>query len=120
MTPNDLAAKGLRVKPLVWVFWTRGETAGADAVSVVGKYRIRSHPKHGEHKLFLGTELLQMGDYTDLKPAAQADHAARVAEMIEATESVAQVLGQLADRQQRLGPDFEAAIFSDLDGLYEK
>jgi hypothetical protein len=85
MTPADLAAKGLRVKPLEWMFWRDTVQAGANATSPVGEYRIVSRPLMGEHKLFLGADVLKEGDYTDLKPFAQADHAARIAAMIEET-----------------------------------
>jgi hypothetical protein len=119
MTPADLAAKGLRVKPLVWKNY--------DDESFAEPYQIEARTT-GDWRVYILTgyesadPILTSAGERDHPTresaiaAAEAHHAARVAEMIEATESVAQVLGPLADRQQRLGPEAEAAIFSDLDG----
>jgi hypothetical protein len=90
LTPQDAAAaldravsKAREVKPLAWSFWSQGTLAGADAQSVFGLYQIRSQPAAGIHRLYLGTELIAEGDYTDLKPAALADYTARILAALE-------------------------------------
>ena len=73
-----LADAGIEVKPLEWVFWSVGLIAGADAQSSFGLYQIRSQPQANIHRLFLDAKQIAEGDYTDLKPAAQADYTARI------------------------------------------
>jgi hypothetical protein len=85
-TRADLAPDPLRavkVKPLEWTFWSIGDNAGADAPSIVGLYQIRSRPKEGSHRLFLGSELIAEKDYTELKPIAQADYETRIRSALE-------------------------------------
>jgi tRNA(Arg) A34 adenosine deaminase TadA len=76
MPPADLAAKGLRVKPLVWRPWGYGDEI---AESPFGSYMTwEGHWRAPEHH----------GGTPSNTPRAHAEahHAARVAEMIEATE----------------------------------
>ena len=79
------------VKPLVWQFWTEREPAGASARFPFGKCEIVSHPKYSDHKLFLPSGEVVRGDYTDLKPAAQADCTARVLAAID-TDAIAELV----------------------------
>jgi hypothetical protein len=84
MTPADLAAKGLRVKPLVWV---AVETHGGQCLDAVGcgqVYRIIRSKFDG--KYWLTWPDLKRDNIDAVKAAAEAHHAARVAEMIEAAD----------------------------------
>lgn len=54
------------------------------------------------------------GTYSDFM-----EHLARPVGVDNFAQQVAAIYSSFAQRQERLGPEFEAAIFSDLESLYE-
>ena len=85
MTPADLAAKGLRVKPLEWkpsvINFRPGECYHAYSLNDIGPYAI--HRKHDGW--WLNKDCKTHPTKADAKAAAEALHAARIASMIEDT-----------------------------------
>jgi hypothetical protein len=90
MTPADLAAKGLRVKPLVWDDYD-GESS---CTSTLGEYLAEYHDDMEENswgmwspdESAIGSEAHSWYPTLEAaKAAAEADHAARIAAMIEET-----------------------------------
>ncbi len=54
------------------------------------------------------------GTYSDFM-----EHLARPVGVDNFAQQIAAIYSSFAQRQERLGPEFEAAIFSDLESLYE-
>ena len=94
MTPEQLAARGLRVKPLVW----DGSDENCYAIADMGNryYEVTvvdvlerpcdylwsaTYTERPEFILGLGG-----GSFEEAKAAAEADHVARVAAMVEGVE----------------------------------
>jgi hypothetical protein len=81
MTPADLAAKGLRVKPLEWVDCSDGsshDTGCQYEVDLDHKYWRLVRASTGPKK-YIG----HFNTVQSARAAADADHAARIAAMIE-------------------------------------
>jgi hypothetical protein len=89
MTPDDLAARGLRVKPLAWEKLARHFYRAP--APLFGTIRVENYG-HGWSVAWsvpgYSDELVpgRFRSAANAKSAAEAHHAARVAEMIEATE----------------------------------
>jgi hypothetical protein len=84
MTPTELAQKGLHVKPLVSMVNEGGTDYHAERYTIQVFFGSDSY--HFETwDLSLGRKLYDGDDLPAAKAAVEADHAARIAAMIEET-----------------------------------
>jgi hypothetical protein len=92
MTPEQLAAKGLRVRPLAWM---NGDRNGGFYAAIYingllsGYYQITQEEyglatvEFGIHCHEFGPDVVWKGPTADAQAAAEAHHATRIAAMIE-------------------------------------
>ncbi len=84
MTPDELKARGLRVKPLEWLGDERS------TMSAAGYNISRYHPEdETEARYWIGALCQRCPTLEDAKAAAEADHAARIAAQVDAVEEAA-------------------------------
>jgi hypothetical protein len=81
MTVDELAARGIRVKPLAWHPLNNG---GMWAQTIFGKYAIHQRYFTGPDAYTLrGVTTRNTNTLEAAKAAAEADHAARIAAQLE-------------------------------------
>ena len=89
MTPAELSARGIRVKPLVWVAIGAGWHLASCIDDSDDPYTVTSEPDG--YRLMGGGAFFKTGPFKTLplaKAAAQAHHDARVADQLEFTEGM--------------------------------
>ena len=86
MTPADLAAKGLRVKPLVWDGFVSGNYyIEVKKGGIANLWYYSAAMVEDEEPTLMRGGYLTLVSLDELKAAAEADHVARIAAMIEET-----------------------------------
>lgn len=77
-------ARGVRVKPLVWVVGSNEVHAFARSETDLGLYQILSVPTDSDHRLLLPNgDYKHFASYTSAKAAAQADYERRILAALE-------------------------------------